>query len=139
MKMSEEFLLKNNACQESIEYFHEGNFDGLEYGETLKRCIREGKQDFAGWLLDFKKTEAYVRQNGKEITMSNIYQVFNPGTGNHEYCDSREKAIEKTKEIAQQILEKHNLSVVQEMHNENGDVAWVPVSYDAFISVVINN
>jgi len=126
MKLSKEFLENKNACPEGVEFLNDKNLLDKDYHEVIKSCIKQGRSEYAGWLLEMKKTAEYVRSNGNIITMK-TYQVYNPVTGVHEKHETEELAILALIEVAKQVLEHHKPSVCQEISNENGDTAWTPV------------
>jgi hypothetical protein len=126
MKLTKDFLIAQNACAEGIKFHDDQNFEGKEYSEVIRSCIELGESDFAGWLLEQKKKEHYVRLNGNIITMK-AYQVFNPITGTHEKYETEELATQALVEVIKQIINHHNPTVCQEIANENGDTAWTAV------------
>jgi len=78
------------------------------------------------WYFKAKKTEAFVRFAGKVITMGQ-YQVFNPITGTHTYCETLADAKVVMAEVATQLLANTSrITICQEISNENGDTTWVP-------------
>jgi hypothetical protein len=76
------------------------------------------------WYLKQRETEKFVRYTGKVFTMGK-YQVFNPLTGLHTYCETEELAKAAIAEISKQILETHKISVCREFSNEHGHTTWV--------------
>jgi hypothetical protein len=138
MILTEEFLITHEACQEGITFAHSENLLGKNYGDVVKDCIKKEQKDFAGWLLDQKNTEAYVRWNGKEITMGESYQVFNPWTGTHTVCPDLESAKALITEISNSVLESHKVTACKELKNENGDAVWVPVEFPYAVSITVN-
>jgi hypothetical protein len=139
MKLTKDFLTAQNACAEGIKFHDDQNFEGKEYGEVIRSCIELGESDFAGWLLEQKKTEEYVRSNGDTITML-AYQVFNPVTGTHDKYETEESATQALVEIVKQIIDHHRPTVCREIANENGDTAWTAVDLLGNILVTtVNN
>jgi len=126
MKLSKDFLINQNACTAGIEFYEDKNLYGKEYSEVIRSCIEHGQREFAGWLVELKKKEEYVRLNGNIITMK-AYQVFNPMTGTHEKYETEELATQALVEVIKQIINHHNPTVCQEIANENGDTAWTAV------------
>ena len=122
------FLKEIGMCQEGYDVMNKlGNY-GLTLDEAAQRLKENGYPKFAEWVLEQKKTEAYVRFNGKVITVS--YQVFNPLTGVHTEYPDKESARVAMVSIAQQILETHTISIVKVVANENGDAAWTPTTIE---------
>ena len=138
MILTEEFLKLQNACEEGIQSAITNGFVGQEYSDVIRDLVSTDQRDFAGWMLDQKKTEAYVRANGKEITVGTTYQVFNPLTGLHtEYATEAEAKIAIV-EISKQILAVHKPTVCQALSNENGDSTWIPVDIVQSVEVTVN-
>lgn len=74
------FLKEIGMCKEGYDAMNSlGNY-GLTLDEAAANLNASGYPKFAEWVLEQKKTEAYVRFNGKVMTMG-AYQVFNPLTG----------------------------------------------------------
>jgi hypothetical protein len=118
------FLKDIGMCKEGYDAMNAlGNY-GLTLDEASANLNASGYPKFAEWVLEQKKTEAYVRFNGSIITMG-AYQVFNPLTGVHIRYETQEEAKQALVVIAQEILKQHCPTVVQEISNENGDTAWV--------------
>ena len=113
MILTEEFLKSQDACQEGIQTVIDNNIVGIEYNLAIRQLIDLNEQDYAGWMIEQKKTEAYVRANGSVFTM-NAYQVFNPLTGQHTRYETEEEAKGALVEIAKQVLAQHVPVVVQE-------------------------
>jgi hypothetical protein len=118
------FLREIGMCEEGYGVMNAlGNY-GLTLDEAAARLNDSGYPKFAEWVLSRKKTEAYVRFNGKVITMG-AYQVFNPLTGVHTRYETEAEAKQALIAIAQDILKQHSPTVVQELSNENGDSVWI--------------
>ena len=118
------FLREIGMCQEGYDVMNAlGNY-GLTLDEAAAKLNNSGYPKFAEWVLEQKKTEAYVRFNGKVITMG-AYQVFNPLTGVHTRYETEAEAKQALIAIAQDILKQHSPTVVQELSNENGDTVWI--------------
>jgi len=118
------FLREIGMCQEGYDAMNAlGNY-GLTLDEAAAKLNDSGYPKFAEWVLEQKKTEAYVRFNGKVITMG-AYQVFNPLTGVHTRYETEAEAKQALIVIAQDILKQHSPTVVQELSNENGDTVWI--------------
>lgn len=127
MILTKEFLENQNACSEGIQACADNNYFGLEYNQVIKNFISIDQKDYAGWLIEQKLTEQYVRANGSVITMG-AYQVFNPLTGQHTRYETEAEAKTALIEIAKQVLELHCPKVIQELSNENGDTTWIPTN-----------
>ena len=133
--LTKEFLEEQQACAEGIQACVDNNYIGLEYSEVIKFFISSDQKDYAGWLIEQKSTEFYVRNNGSIITMG-AYQVFNPLTGQHTRYETEEEARGALTEIAKQVLELHVPRVVQELSNENGDTTWIPTDIHKTLVVI---
>ena len=122
-----QFFDSVGVCEPGITISKDLGFYAKPIDEQIAAAREAGQTEIAVWLRNVKKTEAYVRFNGKEITMTNKYQVFNPITGLHTEYESEEVARVAMTEIANQLLAKYKISLVQTITNENGDSAWVSV------------
>lgn len=129
MILTREFLLDVNSCSEGYRFGLENNLINNDYEEAVVFCATNGHQDFADWLIEQKKTEYYVRNNGSVITMG-AYQVFNPLTGTHTRYETENEAKTALIEVATNVLKTHCPKVVQEIMNENGDTTWIATSLD---------
>jgi hypothetical protein len=127
MILTREFLLEVHSCQEGYRFGVENNLIDGNYDNAITFCANNGKQEFADWLTEQKKTEYYVRNNGSILTMG-AYQVFNPLAGVHTRYETEAEAKAALVEIAKQVLEQHCPTVVQELSNENGDTTWIPTN-----------
>ena len=137
MILTEEFLKTQNACAEGVQSAFENNFVGQEYSDAIRGFITIDQKDFAGWLIEQKSTEVYVRANGEVITMTTNYQVFNPLTGLHNRYTSEAEAKEALAGICEAIIDNYKPTVCQEMTNENGDSAWTAIDLMATRKVTI--
>jgi hypothetical protein len=126
MILTEEFLKNQNACEEGIQACRENNYIGQEYDTVIRNFITNNRRDFAGWMVEQKKTISYVRANGRIITMAS-YQVFNPLTGVHTEYQTESEAATAIADICQEILQIHKPTVCQALVNENGDSTWIPI------------
>ena len=131
MILTEEFLKSQNACAEGLQIAFDNNYLGQDYSSVIRNLISIERKDFAGWMLEQKNTEAYVRYNGKEVTMTETYQVFNPIDGTYTECQNESEAKAKIIEVTKVMLDLHKISVCRALKNENGDVAWIPVEIEA--------
>ena len=121
------FLLQIGMCKEGYDAMNKlGNY-GLTLDEASENLRVAGYEKFSNWILEQKQTEAYVRFNGKVLTMG-AYQVFNPLTGIHTRYETEEEAKQALIAIAQEVLKQHCPTVVQELSNENGDTCWIPTT-----------
>ena len=128
------FLREIGMCQEGYDVMNAlGNY-GLTLDEAAAKLNNSGYPKFAEWVLEQKKTEAYVRFNGKVITMG-AYQVFNPLTGVHTRYETEVEAKQALIAIAQDILKQHSPTVVQELSNENGDTVWIAIKMNETLVV----
>jgi hypothetical protein len=119
------FFTELGMCQEGYDVMAKINSYGLTFDEAANRLEERGYPKLASWVLEQKKTEAYVRFYGKVITMG-AYQVFNPLTGVHTRYETEAEAKQTLIVIAQEVLKQHCPQVVQELSNENGDTTWIP-------------
>lgn len=136
MILTAEFLQIQNACAEGIGFATNQNLLEKEYFEVIKECIRNNQNDFAGWMVEQKNTEGYVRYNGKEFTLG-AYQVFNPLTGVHTRYETESEATLAYIEIAKAVLAQQALTVCQELSNENGDTCWIPTDFSNKYEVML--
>lgn len=136
MILTLEFLKSVNACQEGISYAQENNRIGLDYDDTIQFCIETNQNLFADWLINLKTTEAYIRANGKVITMGTTYNVFNQFTGIHTEFETEELARLEILAISKQILDNYPVLVTQSISNENGDSTWSAVNITLPIQVI---
>ena len=123
----EQFMIAVTGCEDGIQRAKDIGIYGTELDDAIPLLREKGFTQDAAWLKTLKKTEEYVRFNGKEITMGDAFQVFNPVTGVHTRYDSEEEARAASLIIAQQILAHQNITICKELRNENGDTAWIPV------------
>jgi hypothetical protein len=137
MILTEEFLKLQNACAEGIQIAFDNKYLGQEYSDVIRNLVSIGQRDFAGWLIDQKNTEAYVRANGKVITMGTTYQVFNPMIGTHTEYETEAEAKTAIVEISKQILQLHKPTVCASLSNENGDSTWISVDLLQNVQVII--
>lgn len=135
MILTREFLLDVHSCQEGYRFGVENNLIDGNYDDAINFCSNNGHQDFADWLIEQKKTEYYVRNNGSIINMG-TYQVFNPLTGLHTKYETEELARLALIEIAKDVLKHHCPIVVQEISNENGDATWIPTTMNETLVII---
>jgi hypothetical protein len=138
MILTEEFLKLQNACEEGIQIAFDNNYIGQEYSNVIRELIAIDQKDFAGWMLAQKTTEAYVRANGKEVTVGTTYFVFNPSTGTHTEYATEAEAKTAMAEIYKEIVAIHKPTVCQALSNENGDSTWIPVDIVQSVEVKVN-
>lgn len=124
MILTKQFLTTVNSCLPGYRFGLEHDLIGKDYEYAIQYCRENGGEEFAFWLEEQKKTEAFVRLNGENIIMG-AYQVFNPLTGVHTRYETEEEARAAMVEIAKEILKIHCPTVVQELSNENGDTTWI--------------
>lgn len=115
------------ACDDGIRVAKESGIYGMEIDEALVELRKRGLTTEYAWLKIAMKSAAYVRYNGKEITVHETYQVFDPVTGVHTEYGSVEEARVATTTIARSMLDRLNVTVCKAISNENGDTAWEPV------------
>jgi hypothetical protein len=136
MILTEQFLISSCACANGTAVGISGGYIGMEYGEVIRALIRDGKTEEAGWMIEQKKTELYVRLNG-EIVVSDSYQVFDPITGTHTQCGSKEEATAELARVSEAILAYHGAGIVRELRNDKGDSTWVPCEKSLSVTVEV--
>lgn len=124
MLLTKQFLTEVNSCLEGYRFGLENNLIDGDYDFAIDFCSKNGKQEFADWLITQKSTEYYVKNNGSILTMG-AYQVFNPLTGKHTRYETEELARLALIDIAKLVLNEYCPTVVQELSNENGDTTWI--------------
>ena len=134
MILTQEFLDKCNVCIEGQECADNGGYIGWDYDEVIKDLVSKNDNLNAGWLIDAKKSEQYVRANGSIITMG-AYQLFNPITGLHTRYETEEDVKIALIALQQEVLNIYGGKVVQELSNENGDTTWIPTEIHKTIVV----
>lgn len=136
MKLTQEFLDACNVCSDGQKVAIDSNYIGMEYDEVIKDLVARGLKEDAGWMLDHKKTEVYVKSNGSIFTMDS-YQVFNPTTGTHKRCATEEEANLAFLEVIKSVI-AHAAPVVNgELINEKGDATWVPIDFISKLDITI--
>lgn len=131
------FIATMSGCDDGIQRVKDAGIYGLEFDEGIEKLRLLGLKQEAAWLKTIKKTEAYVRYNGKEITMGESYQIFNPLTGVHTICPNPESAQTLVAEIAKAVLENNKVTACKELRNENGDAVWVAIDFPYEVSVTV--
>jgi len=122
--LTREFLVTVNSCLPGYRFGLEHDLIGKDYEYAINYCRENGGEEFAIWLEDQKKTEAYVRLNGENITMG-AFQVFNPLIGSHVRYETEAEARAALVAIAKEVLKQHCPHMAQELSNENGDTTWI--------------
>ena len=120
------FMEHFSVCDEGVMTSIELGTFGMKPDNAIEVLKAAGHTEFVAWLRMIKKTEAYIRWHGKEITMG-TYQVFNPMTGQHIDCETEEDVKAAMTSVAQQILDSHSIDVCRSISNEHGDSTWIPV------------
>lgn len=131
----QQFIDQFSVCDEGIRASIALGSLGMEPDEAIKVLKLAGMREYVAWLRMIKQTEAYVRWNGKEITMGS-YQVFNPLTGQHIDCETEEDVKATMANIAQQLLDAQTITVCQSLSNEKGDSVWIPYRLETPYMVV---
>ena len=127
------------ACDVGPTFIEANNLWGQPDESVICPALRAaGLNDAADWWLAQKKTEKFVRCNGKVLTMGTTYQVFNPLTGTHAEYQTQDAAKAAVAEISKQILAINKPTVCQALSNENGDSTWIPVEFVRDIEVIVN-
>jgi len=137
MILTEAFLIAADACAEGMDIARQNNYIGKDYDWVMRDLLSLDNRDFAGWMLDQKRTENYVRHNGSIITMVN-FQVFDPLTGQHTEYPDEDSARLAMIEISKKILDKYKITLVRSIVNENGDTAWTSAQLTNPLTVCID-
>jgi hypothetical protein len=154
--MTKELLLHLGSCGLSLDRPNQKNYDpekddgsadGHYYTianmwdkpemECLAFCMENKLFKDVAWYIKQRETEKFVRYTGKVFTMGK-YQVFNPLTGLHEFCETEELAKIAIAEISKKILATQPISVCREMSNEHGHTTWAAEQIVDPISVTAN-
>lgn len=95
-------------------------YDALNGGEVRQLVTPLLLSDASIWL------------KMKGTIVKEIYQVFNPLTGQHITCNSVEEAKEAREQVMKDYLESQKglFSVAQEIETTNGDTLWNPIDLD---------
>ena len=123
MILTLDFSTARGACGEGLEWAIDNALMGKEYNEAIRTSISLGRADVAGWLLDQKKSELYVRLNGSVFTME--YVVYDPLNGQNVRAKTLEEAKLLALESAKKVIEHHNPKVGKVLVNENGDETYL--------------
>lgn len=134
--ITKELMQAIGACDIGPNFFTEQNLWGQPESVVLAAMRASGMQAEEDWWLAQKRTEAYVRYNGKEITVTETYQVFNPFTGLHTEHITEAEARAAAVEIAKTVLQNNKISVCRAIANEHGDTAWTAVELSNPVQVV---
>lgn len=146
--LSLKFLKDNGVCDEAYAWTAETFKENFAINELLDWDFGRSKlivyceenpditNGWVSWFDNLKNSEAFIRFNGKEITMGG-YQVFNPITGLHTDYATLEEAKQGMADVAFQIIQNFEISVCQVMSNENGDSTWVPVQIETPYQVIL--
>jgi hypothetical protein len=121
---------KMGACDSGPNFIEQNNLWGQPDESVILPALRTaGLNADADWWIAQKKTEKFVRSNGKVITVGSSYQVFNPLTGIHTEYQTEAEAKAAVAEISKEILQSHKPTVCESLSNENGDSTWIPVDF----------
>jgi hypothetical protein len=134
MILTQKFFTDNNVCEAGQVVVDEYNLIGMDIDLAIKTLLQADLKNDAGFILEIKNSEYYVKNNGGIFTMG-AYQVFNPLTGQHTRYKTEEEAKIALVEISKQVLDLHCPRVVQELSNENGDTTWIPTEIHKTIVV----
>lgn len=147
-KLSLKFLKDNGVCDEAYAWTETTFAENFAIDELLDWDFGRSKlvvycdenqgitNGWVKWFDELKISEAYVRFNGKEITMGG-YQVFNPLTGLHIEYQTLDEAKQGVTDVAFQIIKNYQISICQVMSNENGDSTWIPIEVETPYDVVL--
>ena len=128
---------KMGACNIGPDFIEANNLWGQPESVVLPALAAAGLTADVDWWLNKKKTEKFVRCNGKVITMTTNYQVFNPLTGLHSQYASEAEAKEALARLCETLIDRYKPTVCQEITNENGDSAWTAIDLVATRKVTI--
>jgi hypothetical protein len=131
MILTREFLIAIKTPTDMYRYIFEHNIVNIEFDQAVDFLKNNGQNLWSWWLNNQKGSELYVRANGSKITMNEKYQVFNPLTGMHIACDTKDDMKALVLDISQQIINTYKISVNQEISNENGDATWTLLHLDS--------
>ena len=136
MILTTEFLVAAGACATGSTLAASDGYLGMEYGDVIKALLRDGKKEEAGWMVEQKTTELYIRMNG-EIVMNETYQVFDPITGQHKQFETENEAIAELARISNEVLRAYGAAVLKELRNDKGDALWQPIKTNLFVTAEI--
>jgi hypothetical protein len=125
MIITMDFLVERKACEEGLEWAINNGVIGKEYSEGVRHAISLDRPDIAGWLVDQKKSELYVRSNGSIFTME--YVVYDPLNGQNTRIKTLEEAKLAALEVAKKFIEINSPQVGKVLVNENGDETYLGV------------
>lgn len=135
MILTEKLLVDAGICEGGLTLARQG-YIGLPFDTAISKLLDDGYAKEAIWLRAIKQTEVYLTAKGVFNRMSDIH-VFNPFTGLHTVYPTRGLAEQAVLEISQQILDKFQVSVMQEIRNEEGDAAWSPLEVPIIVTPII--
>lgn len=135
MILTQAFFTDNAVCAEGQVVVDTYKLIGMDIDDAIKKLLQAGLKEDAGWILQVKSSEKYVRMNGSVITMGS-YQVFNPLTGLHTRHETEADAKAALIDVSKQLLAYYGPQVVQEISNENGDAVWVPTTLHETINII---
>jgi hypothetical protein len=124
-----------NACEPALDFIENENLWDAEEPIVVSKFLEANRRVDLRWYINQKKTEAFVRFNGKEFTMG-AYQVFNSLTGLHTRYETEAEATAALIETAKAVLAQHLPTVCQELSNENGDTCWIPTDFSTKYDIV---
>lgn len=83
-------------------------------------------------LIESLPTNAHIWAKLEGTKVKEIYQVFNPLTGQYTTCNSVEEAKKVREQVMKDYLksQKGLFSVAQEIETSNGDTLWNPIDLD---------
>ena len=117
------FLQEIGMCPDGYDAMNKlGNY-GLGLDEAAARLRDAGYTRYADWVLEQKKTGAYVRFNGTVLSTAD-FKVKDPFSGEEFVYSDVDSVKTKLVEIAQQMINHHGFTVSQSIANENGDETW---------------
>jgi hypothetical protein len=146
-RLSLDFLKENGIDDVFYEWvrttfeldFQYSPYMDWNYARTvLLEYIEANPEETTGWLQWFdnlKNSKEYVYYNGEQITMLEKYQVFNPLTGLHTQYENESEMQQALTSLAQEVLNTFSPTVVREIGNENGDVAWIATDFHKKLNI----
>lgn len=154
--MTKELLLHLGSCGTSSDRPHIKNYDparedgspddhyytvagmwGKPEIECLAFCMENKLFKDLAWYVRQRETEKFVRYTGKVFTMGQ-YQVFNPLTGMHRFCETEAEAKAAIADVIKSYVLGLNITVCRELTNEHGHSTWTAAPIEDPVKIVPN-
>lgn len=126
MILTLEFLTQQDACADGIQYVIDNNLIGMEYNDVIKYFLSHDMREYAGFLIDQKKTEAYI--TASDDLEPDVYVVYNQFTAQNEEYSSMEELKTGLIAITKQMLEQNKPNVCRVIRNASGDSVMIPIN-----------